>query len=1355
MATLTKSPKINLRTMFFLTCVTLIVFCSCALAHTDVTAEQARDLISSTKDLVVVDVREPYEYCDAAGHIPGALNYPLSSGVLEARFEELPKDGPVLVVCRSGGRSNQAANFLDSKGFSMVYDMMGGMSAWILETAPCKDEGDSVTADSAETNTYLFLSGQSTVVQTGGIAGVHETYPIQGQFQLKVDVNAKVAGFGYVDAFLLSPVSSSPPLSLGELFNMTTLVGAVPDDTTISFTGKADDGSDVLITVTIEDDLVYLVGETIPPPNSADFFMFSLDAVAQRKYSGGTGELNNPYQIATAEELMLLGETPEDYDKHFILTADIDLDPNLPGRKVFDKAVIAPDTNDVADDFQGTLFTGVFNGNNHTISHLRIKGTGYIGLFGQLGCPANVFDLGLEGVEVTGTECIGGLVGHNYGTISASYSTGTVNGGEAVGGLVGWNSSSITMGHSIGSVSGTWYVGGLVGYNAHSGNIKASYSISTVDGSTYVGGLAGLNEIRATIMNSYSKSTITGDSWVGGLAGYNGGPDWGGGGTGYISNSYSVSTISSAGEYVSGFVGENWGSIVSCFWSSDISGQFGGFSTLEMQTADTFLNAGWDLVGETENGSDDIWKIAEGLGYPRLSWEKYSGGTGEPNDPFQIATAEDLMLLGETPEDYDKHFILTADIDLDPNLPGRKVFDKAVIAQDSDPTLNEYGNQLYDGIAFTGMFDGNGHTISHLTITGNSYLALFGRFDFPAEVNNLGLVDVNIIGSGWYIGGIVGENGSWSYQNGGSVTNCYSNGVVSGNTCVGGLVGSNESYVIRCYSSGVVSGNSWAIGGLVGSNNYYGIITASYSTATVSGGSCVGGLAGCNSGCVRITNSYSTGVVTGDAYAGALVGENGGDNRCYSYIDNCYSIATVMGDSDYVGGLVGSNWDYGQYVTACFWDPQTSGQVTAEMQTAKTFLDAGWDFVGETENGTEDIWKISEGLDYPRLWWEPCKYSGGTGEPNDPYQIATAADLIALGETPEDYDKHFILTADIDLDPNLPGRKVFDKAVIGTFSSVFDGNGHIILHLTINGDSLLGLFGSLRSGAEVKNLGLMNASVNGSGYLIGGLAGMNGGTVTQCYIIGTVRGDHDVGGLVGENQVAMTQCFSIGMVRGGGTVGGLVGNNSGAVTLCSSSGEVTADRKFGGGLIGTNGGTVTQCSSDAEVNADDYVGGLVGSNEGTLSQCYCTGAVEGASGAGGLVGINGFMAEHWGDVTDCYSTSDVKSSGYAGGLLGGGIGAATRCYSTGVISGSYAGGLVGGDLPNRLSMTACFWDIQTSGQAKSAGGMGKTTSEMQMAGTFIEAGWDLVDETENGTEDIWWIDEGQDYPRLWWEAIGN
>ena len=198
MATLNNSLKINLRTVLFLACVTLIVFNPCALAHTDVTAEQARDLIESTNDLVVVDVREPYEYCDAAGHITGALNYPLSSGILEAHYEELPKDGPVLVVCRSGRRSNVAANFLDSKGFSMVYDMMGGMSAWIWETEPCKDDSEPI--ESAGMNTYVFLPGQSTMVQTGGIAGVHWTYSVEGLFQLTVDPNEGTASFVHVDA---------------------------------------------------------------------------------------------------------------------------------------------------------------------------------------------------------------------------------------------------------------------------------------------------------------------------------------------------------------------------------------------------------------------------------------------------------------------------------------------------------------------------------------------------------------------------------------------------------------------------------------------------------------------------------------------------------------------------------------------------------------------------------------------------------------------------------------------------------------------------------------------------------------------------------------------------------------------------------------------------------------------------------------------------------------------------------------------------------------------------------------------------------------------------------------------------
>jgi hypothetical protein len=134
---------------------------------------------------------------------------------------------------------------------------------------------------------------------------------------------------------------------------------------------------------------------------------------------------------------------------------------------------------------------------------------------------------------------------------------------------------------------------------------------------------------------------------------------------------------------------------------------------------------------------------------------KYSGGSGTAQDPYQIATAADLIALGETPADYDKHFVLTADIDLDPALPGRKVFDRAIIAPDTQAT------DWFQGTAFTGVFDGNGHTISHLTIKGNGRLGLFGQFEPGAEVKNLGVVDVNITGSGYYVGGLVGGVQRW------------------------------------------------------------------------------------------------------------------------------------------------------------------------------------------------------------------------------------------------------------------------------------------------------------------------------------------------------------------------------------------------------------------------------------------------------------------------------------------------------------------------------------------------------------------------------------------------------------------
>ena len=540
--------------------------------------------------------------------------------------------------------------------------------------------GQSALAGSVATSEYVFIPRQSAIAQTGGIAGVHWVYALDGRFRLKVDPDAGVASFTLVDA---NAVGDGRTLDPNEVFNLTGLTGTVVSDTSIRFTGKVDDGSSVLLTATFDDDLAHLTGGTTPPPGSADFFVFSLDAVAQRKYAGGVGEPNDPYQIATAADLIALGETLDDYDKHFILTADIDLDPNLPGGKVFDKAVIAPDWQ------KG--FTGVFDGNGHKVSHMTITGVGYLGLFGWLSYPASVSNLRLDTVEISGSDyyvgalvgyneglwlynegswlsercatvancdstgsviagswvgTVGGLVGYNAGNMTHCSTIAVVTGGDAVGGLVGWNAGTITASNSSGSVGGGDAVGGLVGLNLL-GTISASRSSGSVTGNSGVGGLVGWNgSVQALylsyagIRTSYSTSSVNGKEFVGGLVGCNT--------DGSIATSYSNGSVSGS-KSVGGLLGqweEDYGSVTSCFWDIQTSGQTTsaggtGKTVAEMQAVQTFLDADWDFLAERGNGTEDTWWILEGRDYPRLWWEKVLG------DDFADGKAEPQWMVYE------------------------------------------------------------------------------------------------------------------------------------------------------------------------------------------------------------------------------------------------------------------------------------------------------------------------------------------------------------------------------------------------------------------------------------------------------------------------------------------------------------------------------------------------------------------------------------------------------------------------------------------------------------------------------------------------------------------------------------
>jgi hypothetical protein len=424
----------------------------------------------------------------------------------------------------------------------------------------------SQPVEASQTSTYTFDPNQSTVVKTGGFAGVHEIYSIQGRFRLNTDFDTGFAVFEKVNADLIDEKGFVYTENLGAIFNIAAILGILIDDTTFQFVGKTDDGtkSDVLLSVTISDDSVLLTGTITPPANSADLFFYELDAVAWRKYGGGTGETKTPYLIYTAEQLNALSAEPNDWDKHFKLMTDIDL-----SGLSYNAALIAPVTiSDVNESFLGTSFTGDFDGGGHKILHLTITGENYLGMFGRVTSKADIRDLGVVDVNIVGSgDCVGGLVGLNeYGQVIRCFSTGEVSGGTGVGGLVGSNN-----------------LGGLV---------VRCYSTTAVNGQKDVGGLVGFND--GDITRCYSAGLVNASEGSNGLG-------------------------------IGGLVG--YGGVVSqCFWDIETSGRIAskggiGMTTAAMQTATTFLKAGWDFVDEVENGTEDIWWILEGQDYPRLIWE--------------------------------------------------------------------------------------------------------------------------------------------------------------------------------------------------------------------------------------------------------------------------------------------------------------------------------------------------------------------------------------------------------------------------------------------------------------------------------------------------------------------------------------------------------------------------------------------------------------------------------------------------------------------------------------------------------------------------------------------------------------
>jgi len=617
---------------------------------------------------------------------------------------------------------------------------------------------------------------------------------------------------------------------------------------------------------------------------------------------------------------------------------------------------------------------------------------------------------------------------------------------------------------------------------------------------------------------------------------------------------------------------------------------------------------------------------------------------------------------------------------------------------------------------------------------------------------------------------------------------------VTGNTSVGGLVGNNDHGTLaECFATGAVVGGepttiygNPSVGGLVGFNQA-GAVTDSFATGAVTCttifeaasnfSSCVGGLIGSNNAAEnKVSNCFATGRVTAEGwrnFAGGLVGTG-------SSVKACYWDRETTGQSASAGGA------------------GAIGKATAQMKQKATFQPGGG--TGATDWDFTSVWGIVEGQTYPyfrAVSSEPLQFrldvsvvGAGAGSvtldpPGGVYAPGTVVTLTATAEqgsrfadwtgpvaAPEavsttivldthktvsarflrhyeirtltelqamktgDPEGYYSLMNDIDasvtatwndadttvnvLEGFWPiGASVYDNGDTApprfppwdptplppdpfSFEGVFDGNGKKIVGLTINrpGMRYVGLFRSIGMGGVVKDLTLEGGSVRGSD--VGGVVvGRNMGSLIRCAASGSLAGSKTdafayplLGGLAGENLGQVRSCLATGPVTANGTsiaLGGLVARNSGTIENSFATGEVTKP-----GLI--------------QKQILYPAGGLVAENTGTIRNCFATGAVTGGNVTGGLVGYN-------------------KESGHV-----------VNAYATGLVTGSvYRGGLIGRSLSNPGTVTACYWDVETTSQTTSEGGSGKTSLQMKRKNTFPSS-WDFTS--------VWGIVEGKSYPYL-------
>ncbi len=711
-------------------------------------------------------------------------------------------------------------------------------------------------------------------------------------------------------------------------------------------------------------------------------------------------------------------------------------------------------------------------------------------------------------------------------------------------------------------------------------------------------------------------------------------------------------------------------------------------------------------------------------------------GTGFAGNPYQITTAAQLNSIRNfMGSNYSNiYFKLMNDIDLTAYLTeGGEGFSAWGPAGWSPLGTN--------AVPFQGHFDGNNKTISGLMINRSTLpeCGFWGATGTTAVIENLHLktADASTVQGANATGMLVGRNN-------GTINNCSAAGKVRGAIWDGGIVGWNNGTLNRCYATGDVIGAGNTVGGIVGQNNGY--IYNSYSHSAVNGVNYVGGIVGYQGqgGAAGITNSFSTGSVTN------------------------------TGDAYYRGGILG--WLNSGTVSNSYWDRQTSGlttsfgsdasfgKTTTEMQNQSTF--AGWDFAGETANGTNEYWFINPAVNdgYPYLVWEqtatanpvlahinvnPSSLAFGSVYPGtfnpqtftitNSGQLTLSGSITTLttysvsesvtntnllnfsiaGGTSQTYTLTFAPTAygmyngNVVITSNSETQSTFNLAVSGTCIPVpetFAGGSGTQTDpwLISTSGQLSRLNDFLGTTHSDKYYKLIN-DIDMTDYFLQGNAGYNYGYFwnpignDDSPFYGKMDGNHcSISGFKSNHSTHQNFEANLGLF-------GVTGSEFVLKNL-NLQVDVVAGYHQIGGLVGVNSGIITNChvttTTDGAVVSfmGFYAGGFVGINTGMISKCSFKGSVLGTVTVGGFAGGVGSGSSFY----DCFVTGTVKGYDKVGGFSGSATGLFQNCYSSVVMDySSNTTPVVGGfsAVISYLGTTfnSCYWNRELSNTTTSPG----------------------------------------------------